>query len=166
MATYNRHYRWNPPRRKKQRYALVERVVDFSKAPVTAGMVDAGQPNSSEVTTAWASGDVLEAIQIRAGQTVLGVEFELIKLSEDSNATARIGYGDDNDYWGIIHLSTDKQYAAGRASASAVDRDRDTQRNFGRPLYFSSADTIDITLNSAITQGKIRLIVHLVEDDR
>jgi hypothetical protein len=36
MATYGKEFRYNPPRRRKQRYALVERVVDFSNAPVTA----------------------------------------------------------------------------------------------------------------------------------
>ena len=30
MATYDREYYYNPQRRKKQRYALIERVVDFA----------------------------------------------------------------------------------------------------------------------------------------
>jgi hypothetical protein len=164
MATYNKEYRWNPPRRKKQRYALVERVVDFSKAPVTAGMM-ADDGIGTVVTTAWASGDILEAIQIRAGQTVMGVEFELIKRAEDANAIVKIGYGSDDDYWGIYQIAPGKPIKE-RAQAKVVGSHKDDQRNFGNPLYFASADTIDIKLNSAITTGRIRLIVHLLEDDR
>ena len=36
----------------------------------------------------------------------------------------------------------------------------------GEPVYFSSSDTIDVTIDRAALQGKIRLIVHLLEDDR
>lgn len=165
MATYNRQYRYNPPRRKKQRYALIERVVDFSNAPVTAGVPD--QPNSANITTAWAVGDVLEAIQIRAGQTVLGVEFELMKRSTTSNANVRIGYGSDADYWGKFDISkAPANKKLERANVQISGEHKDRQRNFNNPLYFASADTIDITINKAITAGKVRLIVHLVEDDR
>lgn len=165
MATYNKEYRYNPPRRKKQRYALVERVVDFSKAPVTAGVPD--QPNSSNITTAWAAGDILQAIAIRAGQTVLGVEFELLTRSTTSNANIRVGYGSDNDYWGKYDISKEPaNNKLERASSNRFGQAADQNLNFGQPLYFSSADTIDIVINKAITAGRIRLIVHLVEDDR
>jgi len=165
MATYNREYRWNPPRRKKQRYALVERVVDFSNAPWTSG-TDASNP----ITTAWAAADVLQAIKIKAGQTIMGVEFELITRSTTSGAKVSIGYGDDDGFWGSYEIGPNAfpkfEIPQERASARRYGEHKDHQNNFGNPLYFSSSDTIDITINKAITVGKMRLIVHLMEDDK
>jgi hypothetical protein len=158
MATYNKHYRYNPPRRKKQRYALVERVVDFSKSPWTSGL-------NSEINTAWASGDILQAIQIRAGQTVLGVIVEILKKSSVAKSRIIIGTGVQNDLWGSIDLNA--SIGSGiRSSAQIAERQDVIHQNFGKPIYFGSADTVDITLNSILTDGKIRIIVHLLEDDR
>lgn len=159
MATYNVEYRYNPARRKKQRYALMERVVDFSKAPTT--------PGTSTLTTAWAANDVLEAVQIRAGQTVLGVQVEIMELSGTANAKLKIGYGDDDDYWGFYDFSQKGVQTTGVKNEGVGGVDADSLiRNFGTPVYFSSKDTVDITINKAITNGRVRLIVHLLEDDR
>lgn len=163
MTTYNREFKWNPPRRKKQRYALIERVVDFSKAPLTVSTTE----TKTENTTAWAAGDILEAIAIRAGQTVLGVEFELLTRSSTANAYVEVGYGSDSDYWGRYMIGNVPSEAPEEvASSRRYGEHADQIRNFGSPLYFSSADTIDLKINKAITTGRVRLIVHILEDDR
>jgi hypothetical protein len=157
MATYRSEYKWNPPRRKKQRYALIERVVDFSKLPVTAGTPES---LGSTVTTAWADGDVLQAIAIRAGQTVLGVRVELITPSVDSGDRITIGYGTKPSYWGTYNL-----YKFHNQANRTGWRD-ESKFHQADPLYFSSADTIDITVKKAALVGKVRILIHILEDDR
>lgn len=161
MTTYNKEFKWNPARRKKQRYALVERVVDFSKLPWTSG-VDASNPQ----TTAWAAGDVLEAIHVRAGQTVLGVQIEIMTKGNVTLSKLKVGYGDDATFWGQYAFGPINESSTGVKNEGTGMKHDAVIKNFGHPLYFSSADTIDITINKAITAGKIRLIVHLTEDDR
>jgi hypothetical protein len=161
MATYNQGYKWNPPRRKKQRYALIERIVDFSKTPVTAGTDDGRlQGKGSEVTTAWAVNDILQAIQIRAGQTVLGVQVEIIKNSPDSGDRIQIGYGSAPAKWGDYSLY---KKASQETSTGYVNEDAFHQSGW---VYFSNADTIDIKIRKAALVGKIRIVVHILEDDR
>jgi hypothetical protein len=157
MATYNKHYPYTNVRRKKQKYSLLEKVVDFGKLPITSGK----WPHPGAATTAWAAGDVLQFLQVRAGQTVLGVQVEILTPSTDSGDTIDIGYGDDTVRWGRVNLSE----SSGVKSYPVTDSDVALQ-NFGEPLYFSSADTIDLIINKAVIQGRIRLIVHILEDDR
>ena len=165
MATYGdsaSEYPYNPQKRRKQKYSLYTRVVDFTnKLPVTSH----APGNEGFATTAWAAADVLEVFKIRTGQTVLGVQLEILTSSADKADIIQIGYGTDPNRWGTYNLSKganikDYPYAEG------VMRDATAVPIFVEPLYFSSADSIDITINRAAIQGKIRLIVHLLEDDR
>lgn len=159
MATYNVEYNWNPPRSKKQKYALWERVVDFSNAPRT--------PGTKTLTTAWAAGDVLEAVNIRAGQTVLGVQVEIMEMSGTANAWIEVGFGDDTDFWGKYNIGTVNTNSLGVKYDGVDGGSGDNMiRNFGNPVYFSAKDSVDIKINKAITSGKVRIIVHLLEDDR
>jgi hypothetical protein len=162
MATYNKEYKWNPPRRKKQRYALIERVVDFSKLPVTSGTPES---SGSTLTTAWAADDILQAVQIRAGQTVLGIQVEVITRSADQLDEIQIGYGSDVDRWGRYNLYFGN--TTGHADLDSVKSVNEYRPEVAYdPLYFSAADTIDIKILRAALVGKIRLIVHILEDDR
>ncbi len=163
MTTYNKEYYRNPARRKKQRYALMERVIDFSHKPMTDAIA------SKE--GAWAANDVLETVPIRSGQTVLGVQVEILKTSTVSNARIKIGYGTDDDFWGVYDLDRTKTLAASvstgyKSDGPAGGKHIEDIRNFGNPVYFSSSDTVDITMTKALTNGRVRLVVHLLEDDR
>jgi hypothetical protein len=160
MATYGQQYKWNPPRRKKQRYALIERVVDFSKLPQTAGTDDGQEQNlGSTVTTAWALNDILQVMAIRAGQTVLGVQVEIITNSLDSGDRIQIGYGTSPAKWGEYSLYK-------KASARTTGYRPEGEFHQSGWVYFSSPDTLDIKIRKAALQGKIRLVVHILEDDR
>jgi hypothetical protein len=160
MATYGKEFKWNPPRRKKQRYALIERVVDFSKLPQTAGTAQPSDPNSSVITTAWAADDILQAFAIRAGQTVMGVQVETITASEDSGDRFQIGYGANPSYWGEYSL-----YRKVNGSTETGYKDESGFHNQD-PLYFSTPDTVDIKVRKAALVGKVRIILHILEDDR
>jgi hypothetical protein len=156
---------------------MVTRVVDFTNnLPITSGnkTYEGGTP-SGGATTAWAASDVLQLIHIRAGQTVLHVQVEILTRSADPYDNFQVGYGSDADRWGQYNLygTTGVSTASfvGIKSDSGTD---DAVDEFLQhrpdvpmdPLYFSSADTIDITILRAAIQGKIRIIVHLLEDDR
>jgi len=155
MATYGdsaQEYPYKPARRRKQKYSLVTRVLDFTNnLPVT---------DAAGTTTAWAAGDVLEAIGIKAGQTVLGVQLEILTRSLDAYDVIDIGYGSNATRWGRYNLSSAVEVKDTLASTAAFDD------MFLEPLYFASKDTIDVTIRKAALQGKVRLIVHLLEDDR
>lgn len=158
MTTYNSEYYWRPARRKKQRYALIQRVIDFSQAPVT-------DKNGS--TTAWASGDVLEAIGIKAGQTVLGVQFEIIERTSTANAVIKVGYGSGTAFWGQYKISKPANSDFGFANNDFDGSSHEAlMLNFGNPIYFAAKDTIDVKINQALTNGRFRLVAHILEDDR
>jgi hypothetical protein len=165
MATYGdsaSEYPYKPLQKKrKQKYSIITRVINFANLPVTSSYVD----NERFATTAWAAGDVLEAVKIRAGQTVLAVQMELLTHSTDAGDIIDIGYGDDTDRWGRYSLKGD--------AVTTNENVKNTYTSISfppdewwNPLYFSASDSIDITVGKAAIQGKIRLIVHLLEDDR
>lgn len=150
MTTYNAEYYYNPPRRKKQRYALIERVIDFEKLPVV---------DRHGNTVAWKKNDVLQAMTIRAGQTVLGVRLEILRGSPDIGDRISLGYGTVSNYWGDYIISKNK--IEGNLGYKV-----EAQGHASPPLYFSSTDTLDIIIGKAALQGKIRIIAHVLEDDR
>lgn len=159
MATYGDsggEYPYTNQKRKKLRYDIIEKVIDFAQLPVTTGTYG----KSGYSTTAWASGDVLQTIGIRAGETVLGVQPEILTKSVDSGDSIDIGYGDDADRWGRYNLSDHEGMKTVR-SANVQLPDY-----FFEPVYFSSADTIDITINKAAIEGKIKLYVYVLKKDR
>lgn len=175
MPTYGdgrTEYPYSPEKRKKQKYTLVTRVIDFAKLPVTSGVFGVG---TGYATTAWALADVLEVIKIRAGQTVLGVQVEVLTISNDSGDFVTVGYGDDTAHWGKAWVY---QINRGSPRMLVIPNDADktgilmtkalegTNGLYGGPVYFATADTVDITIGKASLTGKIRLIVHLLEDDR
>ncbi len=168
MATYGdsaREYPYSPPKRRKQKYSLVTRVIDFDNKPITSGGWVGHSLPANTSTTAWAATDVLQVIQIRAGQTVLGVQLEILRKSVDKFDLIQIGYGTDADRWGVYNLSRTaemKDYPL----ADGEQQDGYQIPGLGEPVYFSTSDTIDIVINRAALAGKIRLIVHLLEDDR
>lgn len=168
MATYGdnpREYPYMPQKRKKQKYTLITRVVDFTNnLPITSGgYVDTRSASSN--TTAWAATDVLELVHIRAGQTVLGVQLEILTSSADTLDTIQIGYGTDAARWGKFNLSRTAE-VKDFPLADGTMQDGYQGPPMGEPVYFSSSDTIDITIDRAVIQGKIRVIVHLLGDDR
>lgn len=154
MATYRKEYGYTKVRRRKQKYSILERVVDFSKLPITNGMT---------ITTAWAADDVLELIGIRAGQTVLHVECEILKRDVLATAFVQIGDGDNVSRWGTLEIGGTKSTTkkANMVDALGVDF-------YGAPKYYGTKDTIDLTLGkgATLTTARIKLIVHVLEDDR
>jgi len=164
MATYNGGYFHTQVRRRKQKYSLLERVIDFSKKPVY------GTTGNLEKT--WADSDVLEVFGVRAGQWVLGVSCEIIE--QGTNKTGlKVGDGTFPARYGIIEFN---QRGSGNGTGWVNDH-ADTlnstqpgmvgaESNFGVPVHYATADTIDLTLDGTITKGKIRLVLHILEDDR
>jgi hypothetical protein len=135
-------------------------VIDFTNnLPITQGSFDSGVGNMKG-TTAWAAGDVLQIMNVRPGQTVMGVQVEILTPSQDALDSIDIGYGSDTARWGRYLLNE------GAGQKNDTTAKMQVPEDFVQPLYFSSRDTIDITVNRAALQGKIRLIVHLLEDDR
>jgi len=165
MATYNKEYLYTRFKRKKQKYSLITRVVDLAKAPITSG--GSVYPEPGYGTTAWAAGDVLQLIPIRAGQTVLGVQFELIKKGTAGHSVD-VGYGSDTDRWGryLLRDQYDPDEKVSTGVVNSTTSGHQMPEPFFDPLYFSTADTIDVVINDVVTKGKFRLIVHLLEDDR
>lgn len=165
-------YPYMPQRRKKQKYTMITRVVDFTNnLPITSGKWN----QNGNATTAWAVSDVLQLIHIRAGQTVLAVQIELLTYSKDKADTIEVGYGSDVDRWGRFNLYGNpnltvegmKQATYGEtASRNSTNVPTTVPEIPVKPLYFAAADTVDIKILRAAVQGKIRLIVHLLEDDR
>jgi hypothetical protein len=176
MATYGDNpaeYPYMPPKRKKQKYSLQTRVVDFTNnLPITSGKWN----QTGNATTAWAASDVLQILRVRAGQTVLGVQVEILTYSADSGDFFDIGYGSDTNRWGRVDMY--RKSPASKSDAMQIfpdpqtklTEDNDYMKNsfglYGSPMYFSSGDSIDILIGKAAMQGKVRIIVHLLEDDR
>ena len=67
MATYNKEYQYSPQKRRKQKYSMIQRVIDFSVAPVVSGQLN----ETGYATKAWAIGDVLQAIKIKPNSSFL-----------------------------------------------------------------------------------------------
>lgn len=148
-------------KKRKQKYSLITKIVDFANLPVTT----ATPQGATSFTTAWAAGDVLQAVRIRSGNTVLAVQVDVLTASPDTGDSFDVGYGSDTDRWGRYNL-----YGTDAVPNTGVRNDA-TQNSqvpaeFFEPVYFSSNDTIDVVINKAAIQGKFRLIVHILEDDR
>lgn len=165
-------YPYMPQKKKKQKYTMTTRVIDFTNnLPITSGAWN----RLGNATTAWAVSDILQFIHIRAGQTVLAVQVELLTYSKDTADAIEVGYGSDVDRWGRFNLYGNpnltavgmKQVTYGEtASRNSTNVPTTVPEIPCQPLYFASADTIDIKILRAAVQGKIRVIVHLLEDDR
>ena len=181
MATYGdapAEYPYSPQKRKKQKYTMVTRVVDFTNnLPITHGKW--GQTGAG--TTAWAAADVLQAVHIRAGQTVLAVQIEVLTASVDTGDFITVGYGSEADRWGKLYLHRQKGLSTAETAQTVKQFPGDkidthskkklsvyveTGGMYGGAWYFATSDTIDVTIGKAALQGKVRLIVHLLEDDR
>lgn len=78
--------------------------------------------------------DVAQVINIPANTWVLGV-FVRVITAESTNAEIEIGYGSDDAYWTDTILEVD---STGQKASNY----------FTTPLYFASADTIDIVNNN------------------
>lgn len=158
MATYDGKYSHTSQKRLPKTYVLLERVIDFAQKPITSG--EKGKSGSS--TTAWAAGDVLKAIKVKAGSIVLGVQVEIQTPSSDSGDYIKVGYGSDTDRWGRYNLNQ----AAGPINYPATSHKDNVGVGFGEPHIFVTADTVDVVIDKAAIQGKVRLIVHVLEPDR
>lgn len=167
MATYGTNqYPYGAAKRRKQRHVILEKVFDMSNYPYKS--------TGQWLTKAWAAGDVLQAIGIRAGQTVMGIQIEVITpASRTATHYINIGTGDNAGLFGGFDLGKNaykKTDAAKVGTPGWLDHNDDVSKvdynNWWKPKYFAAADTIDLTISSTITSGKFRLVVHLLEEDR
>ncbi|MAF26003.1 hypothetical protein CL634_10600 [bacterium] len=85
-----------------------------------------------------ASGDIIQALNIKAGQTVLRAGVNVI-TAEGSTATAKLGDGSDDDRYG----------------ASINFNSATTQSNSAVTYKYASADTIDIVAGAALANAKV-----------
>ena len=90
----------------------------------------------------------------------MGVQLDLLSKSPDIGDSIDVGYGDDTNRWGRFDLSKNTGIKNINSDGAQIPD------MFFEPIYFDSRDTIDIIINKAVIQGKIKLIVHLLQDDR
>ena len=107
----------------RDRITPVKNIVDFSKQPLDAG-----------------EDDVAQAIAIPANVTVLFCSVLPVADGDGNlagtNATVDIGYGGDADAWGAGIVLDTKEYNVASTGGAAPTYN---------PVYFASADTIDLT---------------------
>tara|TARA_R100000900_G_scaffold125129_2_gene99694 strand:- start:135 stop:527 length:393 start_codon:yes stop_codon:yes gene_type:complete len=88
-------------------------------------------------TTGAASGDVVQALNIKAGQTVLRAGLN-VSTVEGSTATAKLGDGADNDRFG-----------------SGINLNAATQSQSTASFKYASDDTIDIVAGATLGNAKL-----------
>jgi hypothetical protein len=82
--------------------------------------------------------DIAQCLAIPAGTTVINAWCRII-TAEGTGAALDFGYGDDADYWGNS-LSMSSTGCVGGAITGNKD-----------PIYFASADTLDLAADGAAT---------------
>lgn len=131
-------------KRKKTSFAVYEATVDF------------GAPPKIHSAYTYQINDVIQAVPIKAGQTVLGVQVVVDTACATAGAKIKVGYGDDMGRFGAFAIT----------SAGSIDhatKEGGLDQNFA-PLYFATADTIDVTVYSkAISSGKVKLNVFVLD---
>jgi hypothetical protein len=114
--------------------------IDVDQQPVAGGGA-AGQI---------AANDVLQAIPVRAGDTVLNAWVEVYTACT-GGASVDVGVGEDVDCW----------LNGGPLDGQVIDTN--TTAVTGGPHYFHAADTIDATvLEAAVTAGKFAVCALIV----
>jgi len=159
MATYGDaggEYPYKQQKEEKKVWAVITKIVDFAQLPITSGNID----SSGYATTAFASGDVLQMIGIKANETVMGVQVEILTKSVDAGDSIDVGYGGDTDRWGRYDLSSDVGLKEVNSDGAQIPD------MFFEPVTFSSADTIDLIINKAALAGKIKLTVYILKPNR
>jgi hypothetical protein len=155
MATYtNAYFPGDVQKRYNKRITMLERDFSFTDYPARTfakgGDGIASGDKDYETGVPYATNDVIELIGLRAGTTVIGVEVELVRFSSVVETQIEVGIGSDTDLFGLYDLYNNKATAR---KLYPVD-DRDSYKNtddliLGRPfkpVYFPTADTIDIKL--------------------
>lgn len=108
--------------------------------------IDVDQQASSQI----AANTVVEAIPVKAGDTVLDAWFEVYTACTGA-ASADVGTGADVDYW------------VDGAPLDGTGIDTNVTANKGGVHYFTSADTIDLkVLEAAVTAGKFAVCALIV----
>lgn len=121
--------------------------------------------NFSAQTLDAGDADVAQVLHIRRGTYIFNVWINVVQACPTSS-TIDLGYGSDTDYWGnalpldTVGLVAQKYIVTETASMRVIG---DRSPFAGVPVYFSSADTIDIiaTVDTAdvnISSGKIEVV--------
>ncbi len=124
----------------------MEVVLDF--AAIAAARAAAG-------AAAIASGDVIEAIPLPAKSFVMRVGYD-VTTAEGASATFDFGDGSDADgYLNDISLNS---VASGAMALTLAEAAPNTVAGYTNGKYYSAADTIDVTINSAsVDAAKVRI---------
>jgi len=148
MATYNMgQWKQCPQRKVKQKLSTITRTIDFAIQPISSGFA-----------AAWAAGDIIELIGIRAGQIVLGVTVDIKKKLVGGRF--EVGDGTHRGRWGSYNMGTEGVIDPHSGVVEGNDQ-------YFFPHTYASSDTIDIRIQSATpTSGRAQISVHIIEDDR
>lgn len=168
MATYKSgQFPYCVAKRRKQRFVQLEKVFDLSNKPYVSGTSN---------TKSWAAKDVLQAFDIRAGQTVLGAQVEILEpSSKTTTQKILIGitkfpglYGGFDLGAGAYSGTTIQGYEAKQISwINNMDIEQKAANlPFWKPYRFNSKGTINLTMGAAFTSGRFRVVLHIMEEDR
>jgi len=147
-------WKQNPQRKARKVFKAISRVLDFNIDPIT---------DAAGTTVTWAVGDIVQLIGVRAGDTVLGIDIEILKRCFPAAARIQVGYGSDADRWGTWKVDGT---TLGQLDPESDNKQGGVTNNFA-PLVFSSSDTIDVTLfDQIMTAGRIKLTVYVLENTR
>src|SRR5574341_2142166 len=97
-----------------------------------------------------ASADVVQALKIPANSLVSNV-YVVIRTAEGATCTATVGDGDDTNDW---DASVNFNAAANTETAGL----QGTDANATNGKFYTSADTIDFTMNNAASTAKVTII--------
>jgi hypothetical protein len=112
--------------------------------------VDQQRATAGGAASQIADGDVLQAIPVKAGDTVLQAWFEVYTACT-GGASADVGVGENVDCW----------VNGAPLDGTAIDTSITAPES--GPHYFGSADTIDlIVLEAAVTAGKFAVCALIV----
>lgn len=149
MATYNMgQWKQSPQKKAKKQFSVITRTLDFAIQPIA----------SVKTAAAWAGGDIIELIGIRAGQIVLGVTVDI--KTKLVGGRFEIGDGTRRGRWGSYNMDTTGVIDPHDDSVEGNDQ-------YFFPHLYSASDTIDVRIQSATpTSGRAEISVYIIEDNR
>ncbi len=151
MATYTDSYGFN----KGSAALRADGLTKVTRMEVTLDFAKIAAARSAAGATALASGDVLEVIPVPAKSLVMRVGYD-VTTAEGATATFDLGDGSDADgYLNDISLNS---VASGAMALTLAEAAPNTVAGYTNGKYYSAADTLDVTINSAsVDAAKVRI---------
>lgn len=164
MATYTmKQYNAAPQHKKKMKHVMVEKTLDFALTPV----------NDYGAHVAWAAGDIIEAIGVRAGQIFMGLTAEVVKpttTAGDSGHTIEVLGADETQTYAWFRTGLEAPSYQGTTYLYPFYPPSSTAGMpgglFFQPIEIPVRTTLNVKISHAFTTGIIKIVVHFLEEDR